>query len=207
MKRFRRRLLNGLAAFLLLLSAGVALLWVRSYFVADNIEFHRHSITPSNPPTTIDEFEDFSCDHAGLVFSWTKGTDILWSDIADIEHEPIFNSLAKPYLRWQRHPASSYASGEISSFGTNSNGWTLPRIGIMVRNDETHNGPMGMHDICVVVPCPVVILVLMSTAGAALWPWFVRRRRLRNGCCPVCGYDLRATPDRCPECGAVPAKS
>ena len=49
-------------------------------------------------------------------------------------------------------------------------------------------------------------LFLTAACPAVLGMGYVRRHRAerlvkRWGRCPLCGYDVRATPHRCPECG------
>jgi hypothetical protein len=50
---------------------------------------------------------------------------------------------------------------------------------------------------------PYWFLIALTSVLPFIWAGKRLRRRHRSGLCPTCGYDLRATPDRCPECGAV----
>jgi hypothetical protein len=48
---------------------------------------------------------------------------------------------------------------------------------------------------------------LLFAIAPSIWSVKAYRswRRGRRGLCTICGYDLRGTPDHCPECGNVAA--
>jgi hypothetical protein len=78
--------------------------------------------------------------------------------------------------------------------------WNSAFVGIMwYRSAPGWQLHLYYRTIIAVVGCYPLLVLTKSVIAASS----SARRRRRKGLCPQCGYDLRATPERCPECGTV----
>ena len=70
---------------------------------------------------------------------------------------------------------------------------------------NTQDGPIGYAARGLGLPWWYLVLLVLAGPAPAFLRWLGarrrRERRRRAGPCVICGYDLRASPERCPECG------
>lgn len=71
----------------------------------------------------------------------------------------------------------------------------------------TLSGTHGVVSDLLAVPYWFILVVCALLLAARVVGSRVRARRVNRGHCAACGYDLRGTPDRCPECGTSAARN
>jgi hypothetical protein len=179
----RRRFFTFLFAFSLLLCVAVCVLWVRSYWVGEAVyrEGPSYRLAVLSSRGQCSAFRTtYPASAANGPTRWMYSNRGMW---AEVMRRPGFYR-ADPAVR---------GYGPIAGFGM----FDKPA-------GPTSMGAAATREVFF----PHWSLVLLTAAGPAAW-YARRRRRLRSrslGHCPACGYDLRATPDRCPECGTATAK-
>ena len=200
----RRRIFTILSALSLLLCVAVVAVWTRSHYVPDT--FSRTTASPQadgslRTRSTWVTFADGEC----RVITW----------LADYSPGLIQRYRTPPAaepLHWRSDPHYRYLWRDYVGTGGVQRKWEGLGFAYLVHPGDSTGSIPGT------VP-PATALMTGTFAKAPLWPismatillpasWAARRckrfRLMRKGRCPSCGYDLRATPERCPECGAVP---
>jgi hypothetical protein len=157
----------------------MACLWARSYWRWDR--YHIHCVGASDYHLT--------CDTGRLTLNVT--TDDLWPH--------------HPYARAHWHVGGPrYATGPapLDAFRPGRSFWN--RLGFC---DFTFvNAGNALETSWRTISVPLWFPTLLTAALPGGWlVHFRRRTRFKAGHCRRCGYDLRATPDRCPECGEAVA--
>jgi hypothetical protein len=186
---------RALPAVALVLTAALLAAWAVSY------------VRPVEASVTLGRRYRLRCDGgswqaAAERHSWPVGTDpsgapIIETDARRTDGRVKWGDVRMRFAAWPPVQTGGYFQGTSRVYAVRA----------ADGSQRVMNFTTGVSALVVGVPCWAP--AALAGAAAVLLPWHRRWRATRlaraAGLCARCGYDLRATPDRCPECGAAPA--
>jgi 4-amino-4-deoxy-L-arabinose transferase-like glycosyltransferase len=196
-----RRLLNLVTLLSLLLCVAVVVLWVRSYRYVDELSYQSERV----------KLVDWE-----MIVSFMGGRLLYFSDMHEYDVPPDIQPPPEdPGFSSWHGSSDSFLPGEAVLYVEELDRTQMAGTYILFRRfgfhfarsayHDSHPGQVGMYRTTTVhVPLWFVTALLAIAPVSVALRWLRRRRRVGCGLCRSCGYDLRATRDRCPECGEAP---
>jgi hypothetical protein len=201
----KRQLLNIVSVLSLVLFLLAAVLWVRGFWTADRFLLFERVDREARTWWYLQLGSD--CNAFQLYYSWSRCP--AWVEFTAMVRSPPWHSTSRPpgsFDVWSSR--RDEAGWQYAGFGYHTLyldgssdgraiGWTA------VLEIPSRLDPRGLHMFVHDLTLPFwLILIALGALPAfrALAVWRARRRR-REGHCAKCGYDLRASSERCPECG------
>jgi hypothetical protein len=180
MRRLARHLFTFCSAVSLLLCVGACVLWVRSYRSSDWIcgnwqDVSSGECTGIGAATVRGVFLAYYTHHLG---GFSGGPSDYQYNVQPVNERGI-GGIRPPMLP---PPDTRGGFGFRRDFETWRNGSVYGAVRAQV---------------------PAWLPALLFAVPPAVAARRILKRRPQAGVCVNCGYDLRATPDRCPECGTT----
>jgi hypothetical protein len=198
MRRLARHLFTLCSAVSLLLCVAVCAVWVRSHGVGQRLRWEE----------TVDE----AAREQAVELEMTAGRFAArWTYHADPDVSPPrggFTLTTRPVVTTTTRPVQSRSMGFQATAATwntveerdwSGGGLAFAWLDTRRADDLKRRKRSATFEARAGYLVGFTLLLPMVWAIARAR----RARRHRQGCCPACGYDLRATPERCPECGAA----